>query len=212
VYTKGNPGLGFGVWLVDPDGSNLRTVANPGLGPAWSLDGRWLYYATRGGAGAEIVMKKVPASGGTPVTVTTEKLRNVIGYDGSTVYYTFERPLVDGRPEFEIRSAQPEDAPFKVLARIPASRVPLWQIVNPALSPDGNGWRRRSPTARRRTSGRSRRRTANGARSPTSATGRRSWRAASPGRRTDGSFSRPSAKAMRILCYSRDSSPARCIE
>jgi Tol biopolymer transport system component len=137
VYSKGNPGLTFGVWLVDPDGSNLRSVANPGLGPAWSLDGRWLYYATRGGVGAEIVMKKVQAEGGTPVTVTSEKLRNVIGSDGSTVYYTFERPLVDGRPEFEIRSAQPENAPFKVLARIPASRVPLWQIVNPALSPDG---------------------------------------------------------------------------
>ena len=42
VYSKGNPGLGFGVWLVDPDGSNLRSVANPGLWPAWSLDGRWL--------------------------------------------------------------------------------------------------------------------------------------------------------------------------
>jgi Tol biopolymer transport system component len=137
VYSKGNPGLTFGVWLIDPDGSNLRSVANPGLGPAWSLDGRWLYYSTRGGAGAEIVMKKVAAEGGTPVTVTTEKLRNVIGSDGSTVYYTFERPLVDGRPEFEIRAARPENAPFKVVARIPASRVPIWQIVNPALSPDG---------------------------------------------------------------------------
>ena len=82
-------------------------------------------------------MKKVPADGGTPVTVTNEKLRNVIGSDGSTLYYLFERPLVDGTPEFEIRSAQPENAPFKVLARIPASRVPIWQIVNPALSPDG---------------------------------------------------------------------------
>ncbi len=26
--------------------------------------------------------------------------------------------------------------PFRVLDRIPASRVPIWQIVNPALSPD----------------------------------------------------------------------------
>ncbi len=43
----------------------------------------------------------------------------------------------DGTPEFEIRAATPEDAPFRVLARIPASRVPIWQIVNPALSPDG---------------------------------------------------------------------------
>ena len=62
----------------------------------------------------------------------------MIGSDGSAVYYTFERPLVDGRPEFEIRAAKPEDAPFKVLARIPASRVPIWQIVNPSLSPDGS--------------------------------------------------------------------------
>ena len=70
VYSKGNPGLTFGVWLVDPDGSNLRSVANPGLGPAWSPDGRWLYYSTRGGVEHRIVMKKVPAEGGTPVTVT----------------------------------------------------------------------------------------------------------------------------------------------
>jgi WD40 repeat protein len=53
------------------------------------------------------------------------------------LYYTFERPLVDGTPSFDIRVATPEDAPFRVLARIPGSRVPIWQIVNPALSPDG---------------------------------------------------------------------------
>ena len=136
VYSKGNVGLTFGVWLVDPDGSNLRSVANPGLGPAWSPDGRSLYFSTRG-AGADVVMKKIPVDGGAAVTVTTERLRNVVGSDGSTLYYTFERSLVDGKPEFEIRSARPENAPFRVLARIPASRVPIWQIVNPALSPDG---------------------------------------------------------------------------
>jgi Tol biopolymer transport system component len=137
VSSRGNKGLTFGVWLVNPDGSSLRSVANPGLGPAWSHDGRWLYFSTRGGAAGEVVLKKMPADGGTPVTVTTEKLRNAIGSDGSTLYYTFERPLVDGRPEFEIRAASPENAPFRVLARIASTRVPLWQIVNPALSPDG---------------------------------------------------------------------------
>ena len=50
VYSRGNQGWTFGVWLVDPDGSNLRNIANPGLGPAWSPDGRWVYYSTRGGA------------------------------------------------------------------------------------------------------------------------------------------------------------------
>jgi serine/threonine protein kinase len=138
VYSRGNQGLTFGVWLVGPDGSNLRNVANPGLGPAWSADGRWLYYSTRGGTDAsQVVLQKVRTDGGEPITVRTERLRNVIGSDGTTLYYTIERPLVDGTPEFEIRAASPENAPFRVLTRIPASRVPIWQIVNPALSPDG---------------------------------------------------------------------------
>jgi Tol biopolymer transport system component len=123
---------------VDPDGSDLRVVANPGLGPAWSPDGRWVYYSTRGGATTTaIVLKKVSADGGAPVTVTAERVRNVIGVDGTTLYYLIDRSLADGTPEFEIRTATPENAPFRVLARIPASRVPIWQIVNPALSPDG---------------------------------------------------------------------------
>jgi WD40 repeat protein len=82
-------------------------------------------------------MKKVPVDGGLAVTVRTERLRSVIGLHGTSLYYLFERPLVDGTPDFEIRVATPEDAPFRVLARIPASRVPIWQIVSPALSPDG---------------------------------------------------------------------------
>jgi Tol biopolymer transport system component len=138
VSSRGNQGLTFGVWLVDSDGSNLRNVANPGLGPAWSPDGRWVYYSTwSGGVGTDVVMKKVPVDGGLAVTVRTERLRSVIGLHGTSLYYLFERPLVDGTPEFEIRAASPEDAPFHVLARIPASRVPIWQIVSPALSPDG---------------------------------------------------------------------------
>ena len=138
VSSRGNWGWTFGIWLVDPDGSNLRTIANPGLGPAWSPDGRWVYYSTRGGAAAaDVVLKKVPVDGGPAVTVMTERLRNVIGLDGTTLYYSYERLLMDGTPQFEIRAATPEDAPFRVLASIPASRVPIWQIVNPALSPDG---------------------------------------------------------------------------
>jgi eukaryotic-like serine/threonine-protein kinase len=138
VSSRGNPGLTFGVWLADSDGSNLRNVANPGLGPAWSTDGRWVYYSTRGGAATSgVLLKKVPIDGGAPVTVRSEPLRNVIGLHGTTLYYTMERPLVDGTPEFEIRAATPEDAPSRVVARIPGSRVPIWQIVNPVLSPDG---------------------------------------------------------------------------
>jgi eukaryotic-like serine/threonine-protein kinase len=138
VSSRGNPGLKFGVWLVDSDGSNLRNVANPGLGPAWSQDGRWVYYSTWSGVTAtDVVLKKVSLDGGPAVTVRTERLRNVIGLHGTTLYYLLERPLVDGTPEFEIRAATPENGPFRVLARIPGARVPIWQICNPALSPDG---------------------------------------------------------------------------
>lgn len=130
VSSRGNPGLQFGLWLVNPDGSNLRRLVQRGLGAAWSEDGRWLYYVDE-------ALKKIPASGGTPVTVRAEGTRNVIGAHASTLYYTVERPLVDGRPEFEIRAATPESGPSRLLAQIPASRVANWQIVNPALSPDG---------------------------------------------------------------------------
>jgi Tol biopolymer transport system component len=61
----------------------------------------------------------------------------VVGLDGTTLYYMVERQLLDGRPELEIRAATPENGPSRALARVPASRVPVWQIVNPALSPNG---------------------------------------------------------------------------
>ncbi|HMC21798.1 MAG TPA: protein kinase, partial [Thermoanaerobaculia bacterium] len=133
VSSKGRTGFDFGVWLVDADGRNLRNVAKRGLGAAWSPDSQWLYYAET----AAGVLDKVRAAGGTPVRVRNEPTRNVIGVHGTTLYYTVARVLLDGRPEFEIRAATPESGPSRALARIAASRVPSWQIVNPALSPDG---------------------------------------------------------------------------
>lgn len=133
VSSKGRTGFDFGVWLVNSDGTNPRVVAEEGLGPAWSSDGRWLYYA----ADSAGVIYKVSPSGGPAIEVRSEQTRNVIGRYGSTLYFMVARPLLDGRPEFEIREATPEDGPSRALARIPASRVPSWQIVNPALSPDG---------------------------------------------------------------------------
>ena len=133
VSSKGRTGFDFGIWLVNPDGGNVRTIVPAGLGPAWSADGNWLYYADTS-AGS---LQKIPVTGGSPTTVRSEPTRNVIGVHDRTLYYMVERPLVDGRPEFEIRAATPESAPSQVIARVPASRVPSWQVVNPALSPDG---------------------------------------------------------------------------
>ena len=133
VSSRGNPGLVFGIWTISPDGGNLRRLVPHGLGAAWSADGRWVYYVER----ASDALKKIPAEGGTPVTVRPEGARNVIGQRGSTLFYIDERPLVDGTPEFLIRAATPEEGPSRVIARVPADRAARWQIVNPVLSPDG---------------------------------------------------------------------------
>jgi Tol biopolymer transport system component/tRNA A-37 threonylcarbamoyl transferase component Bud32 len=133
VSSKGRTGYDFGIWLVDPDGRNPRKVAEKGLGFAWSPDGEWIYYAETSAG----VLDKVRATGGPAVTVRREATRNVIGLHGDTLYYTVERVLLDGRPEVEIRAATPESGPSRQVARLPASRIPSWQIVNPSLSPDG---------------------------------------------------------------------------
>jgi Tol biopolymer transport system component len=133
VSSKGRTGYDFGVWVFDADGGHVRNLVKQGLGMAWSPDSRWLYYA-KTSAG---VIDKIPSSGGTAVRVRAEAARNVIGVHGTTLYYTVARALLDGRPEFEIRAATPESGPSRAVARISASRVPSWQIVNPALSPNG---------------------------------------------------------------------------
>ena len=60
VSSRGNTGLGFGVWLVNPDGGNVRNVVTRGLGVAWSPD-----------AQCDVLLRrrrryKVPAAGGRP--------------------------------------------------------------------------------------------------------------------------------------------------
>lgn len=133
VSSKGRTGFDFGVWLVNPDGTKQRNIVSQGLGMAWSPDSRWIYYAESSAS----PLYKISSAGGRPIKVRPETTRNVIGLHGTTLYYMVERPLLDGRPELEIRAATPEDGPARALARVPASRVPSWQIVNPALSPDG---------------------------------------------------------------------------
>jgi eukaryotic-like serine/threonine-protein kinase len=131
VSSRGNSGLGFGIWLVNPDGGNLRQLAERGLGAGWSPDGRWVYYAAPGGT------YKMSTGGGEPVRVRSGPTRNVIGVHGTTLYFMVDRTLADGSPGFEIHAASPADAPSRMLAHIDASRAPQWQIINPALSPDG---------------------------------------------------------------------------
>lgn len=56
---------------------------------------------------------------------------------GDALYYAIELPTVSGGADYEIRVAKPEDAPSRVLAQIPAARIPRWQLMHPVISPDG---------------------------------------------------------------------------
>jgi len=131
VSSRGLTGLAFGIWTVDPDGSNMRNLVPRGLGMTWSSDGAWVYYINEG------TIYKIPSTGGAPVAVRTGRARNVVAANGTTLFFLVDRTLTDGSPGFEIHVASPEDAPSRVLARIAAGRAPQWQIVHPALSPDG---------------------------------------------------------------------------
>jgi Tol biopolymer transport system component len=123
----------LGIWLVNPDGSNLRRLVSPGVAPVWSEDGRSIYYeVTRTSNAAAQGLFKI-TEGSRPERVRTDGIRNTIGSAGTTRY--FRRGLVDGLPQHEIVAASPEDGPFRVLARLSASRVAT--MFDPTLSPDG---------------------------------------------------------------------------
>jgi serine/threonine protein kinase/sugar lactone lactonase YvrE len=133
VSSGGNVGLGFSVSVVRPDGSQLRRLLPRGIGVAWSPDSQWLYYVES----AATPMKKISISGGEPVVVRAEPVRNVIGVFGSTVYFMVDSMLLDGRPQYEIKAAPVDGGPAWKIQSIDASRVSSWQVVNPSLSPDG---------------------------------------------------------------------------
>ena len=78
VSSKGNSGFAFGVWLVRPDGSELHQLVPKGLGVAWSSTASDSTTSrTHHGP-----MKKIAVSGGEPVTVRSEPVRNMIGVHG----------------------------------------------------------------------------------------------------------------------------------
>ena len=128
-----------GYWLVNPDGGNVRNVVPSGGWAAWSRDGRWLYYTEVTPGFGQRNIKKIRAEGGPAVAVRSEEgnIGPAISPDGSTLYFVVEKPTQTGGSDWEIRAATPESGPSRVLAQIPARRIPPWQLVHPVISPDG---------------------------------------------------------------------------
>jgi serine/threonine protein kinase/WD40 repeat protein len=126
-----------GLWTVRPDGSGLRQMVERGWGPAWSSDGRWLYY--RSPVTASIY--KVPADGGESVVVNTSTNAAPLAADGTTLFAAITRGSeIFGfwATEHEIARACPEDGPYETLARMSGDRLPgIPPVLLMVPSPDG---------------------------------------------------------------------------
>ena len=133
LSSKGNGGLKFGVWLVRPDGSENKQIRPLGLSPQWSENSQWLYYVEE----SNTPVRRVDVKTGATETVRKESARNVIGVRGGTVYYVVDRALLDGRREFDLFAAPIGDGPRRLITTLPTAQTPDWQVINPALSPDG---------------------------------------------------------------------------
>jgi Tol biopolymer transport system component len=120
-------------WVVDHDGSNRRLLAPDGIFATWSPDGQWLYFST-----GNKLLRKVPATGGHAITIRSDSAtRPALSPDGRTLYYLIELPVWTGGADYEVRAASPENGPGRVLARIPARRMPRPLLWHPVISPDG---------------------------------------------------------------------------
>jgi Tol biopolymer transport system component len=125
-----------GYWAIAPDGSNLRNLVQQASWATWSHDSRWLYYSEEPRRSMQI--DKVPSEGGDPVPVRRDGgMGPMLSPDAKTLYYVVPLERVNGTLDYEIRSAQPENAPSKLLARIAADRIPIWQGLHPVISHDG---------------------------------------------------------------------------
>lgn len=133
VSSKNEPLGGWGLWLVNPDGSNLRHLPKTGGGACWGRDSRWIYY-TRLVEGVYHV-EKIPVEGGQSLTVRSDNASSpAVDSGGSALYY-----VAVGASDCEIRVARPENGPSALLAHIAGALVSPEERLNlqPYLSPDG---------------------------------------------------------------------------
>lgn len=138
IFGQGNFTVAY--WAVRPDGSENNQLLPRASWLTWSPDRRWVYYveigSPAGGSAGRIL--KTSTTDSTTVEVRSELANGpAISPDGSTLYYAKLLEPVNGLWDYEIRAAQPDAAPSRLLAPISGHRVPAWQGLHPVLSPDG---------------------------------------------------------------------------
>jgi serine/threonine protein kinase/WD40 repeat protein len=125
------------LWAIRPDGRGARKLVERGLWPAWSADGKWLYY-TPNVDGEQYTIEKVPVTGGAPVLVRGDRNSNAPTVGREALYFTAFVAPEFGSWDWEIRRAFPEDGVSEVVGRVAGGRIPLSPLyIQPALSKDG---------------------------------------------------------------------------
>ena len=148
------------LWAVRPDGSALRQVVH-GWAPAWSADGRWLYYWRLDLDPG--VLERIPVAGGPAESVREGYGVHIpaISPDGATLFLArtvhFNVRGIWGTGYVRYVRASPPDGPAETMARVAGERVPA-RLPNICISPDGQYLAVLLIDGRPRTSGHCRRR------------------------------------------------------
>jgi eukaryotic-like serine/threonine-protein kinase len=131
-YSDGAPYGELGIADVDSGKARLLTHDNAlALSPAWSADGRFIYFASsRGGT---INIWKIAASGGTPEQITAGEGDDAdldVSADGKRIVFgTLRQKVAIAQLDLQ---AKPGQASIKILTTDPARNQ-----FGPACSPDG---------------------------------------------------------------------------
>ena len=95
AFDATRPGGGWNLYLVPADGGPVKPLTSDAFNntrPSWSLDGRWIYFASDRTGDWQIW--KMPSSGGKPEQITWGGGRDpVVSWDGRRVYYAKSPPI-----------------------------------------------------------------------------------------------------------------------
>ena len=138
VSTRDTPNWDIlGLWVISPDGSRLRRLAERVSGfAAWSNDGRWLYYTKQKGDVFQILKAEV-SSGISTIVRTDNGWSSAVAPDGSALYYIVPLLSVNGITDYEVRVARPDNGNSRPVARIAGTRVPHWRDLQAIASHNG---------------------------------------------------------------------------
>jgi Tol biopolymer transport system component len=125
------------LWTIRPDARGARKLVDRGLWPAWSHDGRWLYYSPNVD-GEHSTIEKVPVTGGPPILVRGDKNSNMPAVGHDALYFAASIAPEYGGWDLEIRRAASEEGLSEVVTRIAGDRVPFSpHYLDMAISRDG---------------------------------------------------------------------------